>query len=185
MALLVVPDPSLVLLVGAAGSGKSTLASRLFAADEILSSDGLRAVVKGDEADQTATRIAFRILHRTLDRRLAAGRLSVIDATNALPAHRAPLLRRAHALGLPVVAIVLDLPADIVHTQNAGRARVVDRAVVDRHLDAVRATIDGAWLEREGTTSLVLRSPADAATLELQRRPTGWRAPDRPAGTGR
>src|SRR4051794_32230689 len=105
MATLVIPDPSLVLLVGAAGSGKSRLAARLFAPDEIVSSDALRAVVSGNEADQRATAVAFRILHRTLARRLPAGQLTVVDATNTLAVHRRPLIRRAQAVGMAVVAI--------------------------------------------------------------------------------
>jgi len=42
------PSDALVVLVGVAGSGKSTLAERLFAADQILSSDAFRAEVAGD-----------------------------------------------------------------------------------------------------------------------------------------
>jgi protein phosphatase len=150
MAPLIIPDPSLVLLVGAAGSGKSTLAARLFSADEIVSSDALRAVVAGDEADQRASAVAFRILHRTLDRRLASGLLSVVDTTNATAAHRRPIARRAAAFGFPLSAIVLDLPPDVVHAQNAGRARIVDADVIDRHLAAIRATVDDGRLELEG-----------------------------------
>ena len=185
MAVLVVPDPSLVVLVGAAGSGKSTLAARLFAPEEILSSDALRAIVRGDEADQSATRVAFRILHRTLDRRLRAGALSVIDATNVLPAHRSPLLRQARQLGLPIVAIVLDLPAGVVHAQNAARGRVVDPVVVDRHLGAVRSTVDGGWLEREGFDRIVvLRTPGEAASLSVERHRIVGSVPDRRAEAG-
>ena len=79
---IVLPDPSLVVLIGAAGVGKSTFAARHFRADEILSSDRYRAIVSGDEADQAATRIAFRLLHRDVRARLAAGRLTVVDATS-------------------------------------------------------------------------------------------------------
>jgi protein phosphatase len=171
MAPFVIPDPSLVLLVGAAGSGKSTLAARLFAADEIVSSDALRAAVTGDEADQRASAVAFRILHRTVDRRLADGLLTVVDATNALAAHRRPLIGRARLAGLPLVAIVLDLPPDVVHAQNAARARIVDVDVIDRHLASIRSTIDGAHLKREGFDPIVvLRSPAEVAALTTERR---------------
>jgi len=171
MAPFVIPDPSLVLLVGAAGSGKSTLAARLFAADEIVSSDTLRAALTGDEADQRASAVAFRILHRTVDRRLADGLLTVVDATNALAAHRRPLIRRADAAGMALVAIVLDLPPDVVHAQNAARARIVDVDVIDRHLASIRSTIDGGHLKREGLDPIVvLRSPAEVAALSIERR---------------
>ena len=107
---ILVPDPSLVLLIGAAGAGKTTFAARHFAPDEVLSSDAYRALVSGDEANQKVSRVAFSILHRDLERRLLAGQLTVVDATNVEPRNRRDLIRRAHAAGLPVVALVLDLP---------------------------------------------------------------------------
>jgi predicted kinase len=182
MAPLIVPDPSLVLLVGAAGSGKSTLAARLFAAHEIVSSDALRAVVAGDEADQRASAVAFRILYRTLDRRLASGLLTVVDATNTVAAHRRPIVRRAAAFGFPLVAIVLDLPPDVVRAQNAGRTRIVDADVIDHHLAAIRATVDLGRLELEGFDPVVvLRSQEGAAGLSIvrQRAATGVAGDDR------
>ena len=48
MTTLEIPDPSLVLLVGAAGAGKTTFAARHFPPDEVLSSDAYRALVSGD-----------------------------------------------------------------------------------------------------------------------------------------
>lgn len=172
MAPLIIPDPSLVLLVGAAGSGKSTLAARLFASSEIVSSDALRAVVAGDEADQRVSAVAFRILHRTLDRRLADGLLTVVDATNASAAHRWPITRRAAAAGMPMVAIVLDLPPGVVHAQNARRARIVDADVIDRHLVAIRETVDHGRLLVEGFEPVVvLRTREEAAALSIERHP--------------
>jgi protein phosphatase len=172
MPTLVIPDPSLVLVVGAAGSGKSTLAARLFAPDEIVSSDALRAVVSGDEADQRVSGVAFRILHRTVDRRLAEGRMTVVDATNAAATVRRPLLQRAQLHGVPSVAIVLDVDARVVHSQNAARARIVDPDVIDRHLGAIRRTVDGGGLEAEGVDHvIVLRDPAEIAALVVERLP--------------
>jgi len=53
--IIELPEPCLVVLIGAAGSGKSTLAARLFAPDEVLSSDANRALLTGDAADQGVT----------------------------------------------------------------------------------------------------------------------------------
>ena len=170
MVTIVLPDPSLVVLLGAAGSGKSTLAARLFAAEEVVSSDALRARISGDEADQRVSGVAFRILHRMVGERLARAQLTVVDATNAEAAVRRPLVARARAAGIPVTAIVLDIERSTVARQNAGRSRVVDDEVIDRHLAAVRGTVDGDVLGPEGfDLVVVLRSPADAGALSIER----------------
>jgi protein phosphatase len=172
MSTLVLPDPSLVILVGAAGAGKSTLAARLFAADEIVSSDALRAAVSGNEADQRASAVAFSILHRTLERRLATGEMTVIDATNTKREHRRPLIARARVTATPIVAIVLDLPSATVLTRNAGRTgRIVDPTVVHRHLEAIRRTVDQDLLAAEGIDHVVLLQTTTAAdNLQIERR---------------
>lgn len=170
MTELEVPDPALILLIGAAGSGKSTLATRLFAADEVLSSDAFRALIAGDAADQRATGAAFRALGRALERRLAAGRTTVIDATNVRSADRRPWLAAARRHGIPVAAIVLDLPLAAIRTRDAGRARVVGGAVIERHVAALRRTLERGELEHEGVDPIVvLRTAAEAAGLSLRR----------------
>jgi predicted kinase len=172
VSTLVLPDPSLVVLVGAAGSGKSTLAARLFPPDEVVSSDALRSAVSGNEADQTASAVAFRILHRTVGRRLAAGEMTVVDATNTKAEHRRPLIADARATETPVVAIVLDLPARTILAQNGARsARVVDPTVVERHLAAIRRTVDHGQLTAEGFDHVVLlRTPLDVERIRIERR---------------
>jgi protein phosphatase len=170
VTVIALPDPALVLLVGAAGSGKSTLAARLFAPDEILSSDALRAAIAGDPRDQRATGAAFRALGRALERRLAAGRLTVVDATNARAADRRPWLAAARRHEMPVVAIVLDLPPATIRAQNAARARVVGDDVIDRHLAAIRRTLERDELRNEGVaTVIVLRTSDQARDFELAR----------------
>jgi predicted kinase len=173
--LLRIPDPSLLVLVGAAGSGKSTLAARLFVPSDILSSDAYREVVSGDAADQRATRLAFKILHRELERRLAARRLVVVDATNVESAARRALLARAAAAGIPAVAIVLALPSSVVAARNAGRAgRVVDQAVIDHHLRQLAAALAADRLTAEGFAAVhILRTPAEINVLRIERLPVG------------
>ncbi|MEO5885302.1 MAG: AAA family ATPase, partial [Candidatus Limnocylindrales bacterium] len=162
MADILIPDPSVIVLIGPAGSGKTTLAARHFAAAELLSSDALRARIAGDERDQRATGAAFRAIGVALERRLAADLLTVIDATNLRPADRRPWLAAARRHHVPAIAIVVDLPEGLVQSQNAGRDRVVDAEVVDRHLALLRRTIERADLEREGWDAVVrLRSATD------------------------
>ena len=173
-----VASPSLIVLVGAAGSGKTTLAARLFEPDDVLSSDALRAAVSGDAADQDATRSAFSILHREVARRLAIGRLVVVDATSVERHARRSLLRLAAAAGVRATAIVLALPGDQVHAQNRGRAgRSVPTDVVDRHLERIagwdsRGNTTGIveTLSAEGFASVVVvRSAEQAASLRIVR----------------
>jgi protein phosphatase len=136
--------PGVVVLVGAAGAGKSTFAAARFDAAEILSSDDLRGAVAGDPSDQRATPLAFSILHREVRRRLAAGRLVVVDATNVERHARLGLVRLARAAGVPAVAIVLLADPATIHAQNAGRpGRVVPAEIVDRHLAALGRLGDG------------------------------------------
>jgi predicted kinase len=170
MTVVTIRDPSLVLLVGAAGSGKSTLARRLFEPSEIVSSDALRAAVAGDEADQTATRTAFALLHREVERRLAAGRLTAVDATNVRADHRRALSTRARRAGIATAAVVLDLPPALVHARNAGRARTVPPDVVDRQLGWLRATLAERQLLAEGFDAVVvLRDVEEIDGLRLVR----------------
>ena len=174
MPTIELPDPSLVVLVGAAGSGKSTFAARHFASDEVLSSDAFRALVSGDEADQRATRPAFAILHREAARRLAGGRLTVVDATSVLTHARRALVRRARQAGVPAVALVLDLPIDVVQGRNATRSeRSVDPAVVADQLARLRAALDDGRIHTEGFDAVIeLRTTAEVDAVRVVRGPS-------------
>jgi len=156
------------LLVGAAGSGKTSLAGRLFPAEALLSSDALRQQVSGDAANQQASPEAFRILHTQAARRLAAGRLTVVDATNIAAAARRPLRRMAGAHGRPAIAIVLDLAGGVCLARNAGRpGRTVPEAVVLRQLASLRrATFRQLSSDCADTYEVVARF---LAVLELYR----------------
>lgn len=174
MIELVVPDPSLVVLIAAAGAGKTTFAARHFQPAEILSSDAYRARIAGDEADQRATRAAFRQLYRDLEHRLADRQLTVVDATNVEWSARRALLKRAATAGVPAVAIVLDLPPAVVLARNAGRpVRVVNEGVVRRHLARLRDSLGVAASPLDGEGFLrvvVLRDARDVDSVAVVRR---------------
>ncbi len=115
------PELSLIL-IGASGAGKSTFARKHFKATEILSSDYFRGVVSDDENDQTCTKDAFDVLHYIAAKRLAAGKLTVIDATNVQPESRKSLLKLAKQFHCFAVAIVFNLPKSVCHDRNKKRA---------------------------------------------------------------
>src|SRR2546429_8906319 len=123
---LTIPELSLVVLVGPSGCGKSTFARRHFRATEVLSSDFCRGLVSDDENDQAATKDAFEVLHFVAGKRLAAGRLTVVDATNVQSDARTPLVALARTYHCLPVAIVFDLPEKLCHERNRDRA---DRGV--------------------------------------------------------
>src|SRR5262249_46163822 len=118
---LTVPELSLVVLVGATGSGKSTFARAHFAPTEVISSDFCRGLVADDENDQAATADAFDVLHYIAGKRLAGGRLTVVDATNVQADARRSLVALAREHDVLPVAIVLDLPERGCVARNAGR----------------------------------------------------------------
>lgn len=161
------PPAALVLLIGASGSGKSTFASGHFAADALVSSDQLRGVLAGDEADQQATEAAFGRLHQWLDARLAAGVLAVVDATNTDWMRRAELIGQAHRHGRPAIAIAFDLPLDLCLARNAARRRKVRASVIRRQRDELRRDLDR--LDLEGFSAVyVLRTEHEIGQVIVQ-----------------
>jgi protein phosphatase len=172
VTVVALPEPCLVVLVGAAGSGKSTLADRLFAPGLVLSSDGYRALVAGDEADQRATVAAFRRLHHDLHVRLAERRTTVVDATNVTAYSRRQLVRIAAKHEVPAVAIVLDLDPALVHARNATRSgRIVPSDAVDRQLGELARSLRREELAHEGFASVHhLRTAEEVDALRIAAR---------------
>ncbi|MGW5276961.1 polynucleotide kinase-phosphatase [Streptomyces sp. NPDC004044] len=170
---LPVTDLSLVVLVGASGSGKSTFARRHFKSTEIISSDFCRGLVADDENDQSASGDAFDVLHYIAGKRLAAGRLTVVDATNVQAESRKQLVQLARSHDVLPIAIVLDLPEEVCQARNAARPdrAGMPRHVVQRHRRELRRSLRG--LEREGFRKVhILRTEEEAehAEVVLERR---------------
>lgn len=168
---LAVPDLSLVVLIGPSGSGKSTFARRHFRETEILSSDFFRGLVSDDPNDQDATVDAFDVLHAVARKRLAARRLTVIDATNVQEEARKPLVALARAHHVLPVAIVLDLPESLCHERNRSRAdRSFGPHVVRNQKRELRRTLRG--LGREGFRHVhILSTPEEVDAAEITRTP--------------
>jgi len=166
---LSIPELSLVVLVGVTGSGKSTFARAHFKPTEVISSDYCRGLVADDENDQSATPDAFDVLHYVAGKRLARGRLTVVDATSVQPEARAPLVALAREHDVLPVAIVLDLPASLCEARNARRPdRDFGAHVIRRQHAALRKSVRN--LQREGFRAVhVLRSESEVAEVTVTR----------------
>ncbi|MEE6168982.1 MULTISPECIES: polynucleotide kinase-phosphatase [unclassified Mycolicibacterium] len=158
---LAIPDMSLVVLVGASGSGKSTFAAKHFRPTQVLSSDTFRGLVCDDENDQSASTAAFDALHYVAGKRLQAGRVTVVDATNTQRSPRKALIDLARAHHVLPVAIVLDVPESVCIDRTRARTdRSFGDAVVRRQRDELRRSLRN--LEKEGFRRVHVLSSVDA-----------------------
>lgn len=168
---LSIPKLSLVVLAGPSGAGKSTFARTHFLPTEVLSSDECRGVVSDDCNDQSATRDAFDVLHFIAAKRLARGRLTVIDATNVQPEARRPLVQLAKSYHCLPVAIVLNPPDSVCHQRNQNRSdRTFGPHVVQQQRSQLRRSLKS--LKREGFRHIyVLNSVQDIQDATVERVP--------------
>ncbi len=168
--ILELPDLCLVVLVGVSGSGKSTFAARHFARTEVLSSDYCRGLVSDDENDQKASGDAFDVLHYIVAKRLARGKLTVIDATNVQPESRRSLVQLAREHDCLAVAIVLDVPTSVATARNEGRADrdFGGRVVRQQHSQLQRGR---RGLKREGFSRVYALDPERIEQATFVRRP--------------
>jgi F420-dependent oxidoreductase-like protein len=151
------PDPCLVVLVGATAAGKSDWAQAWFHPDQVVSSDRLRAVVGTGERDQRASRDAFELLDLIVDKRLRRGLTTVIDSTGLEPARRAAWRALAGRHGVPAHAVVVDTPAQVVRERNRARPAPVPGKVVTAQLGEAENVREA--LEREGFAGVHTAGP--------------------------
>ncbi|MER7669846.1 polynucleotide kinase-phosphatase [Kitasatospora sp. NPDC096128] len=159
-------------MIGTSGAGKSSFARRHFLPTQVVSSDFCRGLVADDENDQSASAEAFDVLHYIVGKRLAAGRLTVVDATNVQQEARRQLVAIARAHDVLPIAIVLDVPPGVCAERNRSRPdRQLPAHVVPRQNRELRRSLRG--LEREGFRKVhILRGEAEveAAEIELEKR---------------
>ncbi|MGD0548457.1 MAG: AAA family ATPase, partial [Terracidiphilus sp.] len=168
---ITIPELSLVVLIGPSGSGKSTFGRAHFKSTEVLSSDFCRGLVADSENDQTVTCDAFEILHFIARKRLALGRLTVIDATNVQPDARKPLVELAREFHVLPVALVFNFPEKLCQERNRIRPdRKFGPHVIRNQSQQLRRSLRG--LEREGFRHVhIFNDPAQLEGLEIERQP--------------
>ncbi|MGH2713132.1 MAG: TIGR03560 family F420-dependent LLM class oxidoreductase [Thermoleophilaceae bacterium] len=200
VAPLRLPDPCLVVLVGATAAGKSHWAGEWFHADQVVSSDRLRAMVGVGERDQRASRDAFELLDLIVEKRLRRRLTTVIDSTGLEAGRREAWRALAERHGVPAHVVVFDPPAAEVRERNRARGSPVPSKVVTAQLRQsaeVLRKLEGegfAGVHHAGPVELVppafltaldaaQRQREDSMTLEfgLQISRFGW--PEHPATT--
>lgn len=171
MNKITIPELSLVVLVGPSGCGKSTFARTHFKPTEVLSSDFCRALVSDDENNQAATKDAFEILHFIAAKRLAAGKLTVVDATNVQPEARKPLVALAREYHVIPVAIVLNLQDRVCQDRNRDRAdRNFGPHVIRQQSQQLRRSLRN--LKREGFRHIhEFSKPEEVEAVVIERQP--------------
>jgi F420-dependent oxidoreductase-like protein len=189
-----------VLLVGATATGKSQWAAEWFHADQVVSSDRLRAVVGTGERDQRASRDAFEVLDLIVSKRLRRGLTTVIDSTGLEAGRREAWRALAEGHGVPVHAVYFDPPENLVRERNRARGTPVPTKVVTAQLResaGIEERLAGegfAGVHRAGPVSLVPpafvnaldaagRQKEDPAMLEFGLQIPRFEFPDHPAST--
>jgi predicted kinase len=127
----------LYITIGAPASGKSTW-GRKFALDNniiYLSSDENRAKLGTGEGDQSVSSNAFDLLKNDVRRHLREGKSVIVDATNMTYWARAPYIDYARGVGAERVAIVFNVPREVLIERNNNRTRKVPVEVIDKFIN--------------------------------------------------
>jgi F420-dependent oxidoreductase-like protein len=144
-------DGALVVLIGPSGSGKSSWAAEHFAADQVVSSDRLRAVVGGGEGDQAASVDAFAVLELIVAARIRRRLTTVVDTLGLDAGRRQAWRDLAARAGVECVAVTFDTPAAECRRRNAARRKRVPAAVLTgqlSRLDRLRPTLGTEGFDR-------------------------------------
>lgn len=157
------PTPSLIVLVGPPASGKSTWAADNFAAEQVVSSDALRAVVGEHALDLDATDDVFEILDRLVDMRSGRRLTTVVDTTGLDRERRQGYLDVARRHGLHAVAVRFTTPAAECKRRNRERVHPVPVKALDQMVKAAKEVDLGG----EGWDLVVEPEPVRMVTPKL------------------
>ena len=153
------PDPAVLVLIGAAGSGKSTWAAQHYSGPEIVSSDALRGIVGSGPADLDATTEAFSLLDQIIAGRTRRRLTTVIDTLGLDRDRRLGYLAAARAAQLPAVAVLISVDEGLCRERNARRDRPVPAPALARQLRSMREI--GEVLAAEGWDRIVVEQAPD------------------------
>jgi alkanesulfonate monooxygenase SsuD/methylene tetrahydromethanopterin reductase-like flavin-dependent oxidoreductase (luciferase family)/predicted kinase len=128
------PAPCVVVLVGPGAAGKSTWANETFAAELVVSSDRLRALVGAGEDDLAASADAFKLLEEVVRQRIGRRLTTVIDTLGLDKERRQNWLALAREQGIPCVAVAFDTPPAECRRRNRERTKRIPADVLTSQL---------------------------------------------------
>lgn len=122
------------MLCGIPGSGKSTLVPRL--KGYVVSTDGIRKYLWGDESVVKHDRLVFRIADDIINYQLSAGKNVIFDATNLTADRRMKYVEMAGRHQAPVVLHWVKCPLPVAIERNLKRERKVPVPVIKALYDS-------------------------------------------------
>ena len=171
------PAPSLIVLVGPSSAGKTTWATEHFAANEIVSSDALRAMAGSGPDDREAGTAAFVLLETIIDERLRRGLTTVVDTLGSDEKRRNRWVEAAHEAGIPVYAVVFDTPKQECERRNAERDRPLPKTVLNKQFTSHAKTLQ--MIGDEGFEGILTEEPIAVVAAQFVQEPE---EPDRIEG---
>lgn len=130
-----------ILLVGAPGGGKSTWGQAYALTHDIvrLCPDEFRAKLGWGEGDQSVSAAAFAMTKSAMGNALDAGKSVMIDATNMYRKSRKNFINIARGRGAKTMAIVFELPKEVLLDRNQKRGMMGGRNVPEDAIDQMLA----------------------------------------------
>ncbi len=122
-----------IMLVGIPGSGKSTLAETLAQKYQaaVISTDQLRYLITGNEADQSKDNLVFAAAHQKIREMLMDDHNIIYDATNITPKDRKRILNLLPA-GTVKKCYYKKIGLRTALIRNAHRKRVVPEKIISK-----------------------------------------------------
>jgi F420-dependent oxidoreductase-like protein len=164
---VVLPSPCLVVLVGPSGAGKTTWAHANFLADQIVSSDRLRAIVGESQDDLAASDDAFTILEQVLAHRVRRRLTTVVDTLGLDATRRARWLAMARRHDVSTVCVAFATTLAECRARNRLSGKSVPARVLSQQGREFRAQRDA--LEEEGYDLVLQPTPVRTAPRDIAR----------------
>lgn len=157
MGILIVP-------IAMSGSGKSTLAERWIESGRmersaIIQPDGIRLQMTGDESDQSANDVVFRVAHMIARERLSRDLTVFFDATNLTAKAREDLIATAQRTNASIVWVTFTVSWGTAVWRNSHRDRQVPIEILQRQWDDLSVldvgSLPGSVISVDSTGSIV------------------------------